>query len=130
MSGRGDAIETSSTAGLRLAHCAACGGYTYPPTAYGCRVCGAAGERLDAVPPPGALHLRNFVTLHAELVPGLPVPCVIGEVELAPGVVEEALIDVADEAALRLDMPLEAVAAADEGAAARWRFRPADGAAR
>ncbi len=120
-------MNDTSTPALRLARCAACGGYTYPPEAYGCRVCGASGDRLQPVPPPGAVYLRNFVTLHSELAPGLKVPCVIGEVELAPGVVEEALIDVADESALRLDMPLQAVAQAEAGAA-RFAFRPAGGA--
>ena len=120
-------MNDTSTPLLRLAHCAGCGGYTYPPEAYGCRVCGASADQLQPVPPPGAIHLRNFVTLNAELVPGLAVPCVIGEVELAPGVVEEALIDVADESALQLDMPLQVVARTEAGAAARFAFRPAGG---
>ena len=85
---------------LQLAHCPACGAYTYPASAPGCRVCGAAADTLHAVPLPGTPVLLNFVTVHAALAPGLPVPCVVGEVALAPGVVEEAFIGVADEAQL------------------------------
>ena len=121
-------MNDTSTPLLRLAHCAGCGSYTYPPEAYGCRVCGAPADQLQPVSPPGAMHLRNFITMNAELVPGLKVPCVIGEVELAPGVVEEALIDVADESALRLDMRLQVVARTEEGATARFTFRPVGGA--
>lgn len=112
--------------GFGLAHCRHCGGYTYPPTAYGCRVCGRPADALETVPPPAIPRLRNFVTLHAPLVPGLEPPCVIGEVELAPGVVEEALIDVADESALRLDMPLAVVDRGEAGAPTRFAFRPAE----
>lgn len=104
---------------LQLAHCAACGSYTFPARAYGCRRCGRA-DALSAVACPRAPVLKNFVTLHAELAPGLPVPCVIGEVELAPGVIEEALIAVADESTLTLEMPLRAEPRGDEG----WQFVP------
>lgn len=111
---------------LQLAHCGACGGYSFPAQSYGCRVCGAAAERLSAVPCPMAPRLRNAVTVHAELIAGLPVPCVIGEVELAPGVVEEALIDAADESQLSLGMALQARAGVDEQGRVRWRFVPAN----
>lgn len=107
---------------LQVAHCSICGGYTFPAAAYGCRVCGAAAERLQAVPCPTAPRLRNAVTVYAELAPGLPVPCVIGEVELAPGVVEEALIDAASEAELTLGMALRARAEIDAAGKVQWRF--------
>jgi uncharacterized OB-fold protein len=106
-------------ASLRLAHCERCGGYGYPATVHGCGRCGAPADALRAVPCPRAPRLLNFTTVHAELAPGLPVPCVIGEVELVPGVVEEALID-ADAASLQPGLPLTAHAA-DGG----WRFKPA-----
>jgi uncharacterized OB-fold protein len=109
---------------LQLARCAECGGYTFPATAYGCRVCGAASDRLQAVPCPTVPRLRNAVTVHAELAPGLPVPCVIGEVELAPGVVEEALIEAASEGELTLGMALRARAVSDPAGKVQWRFAP------
>ena len=132
------ASGTPSDPSLRLARCGHCGGYSYPAGVYGCRVCGRA-DALAAVPLPGTPVLKNFVTVHAALAPGLPVPCVVGEVELAPGLVEEALID-GDEDALVVDMPLVATRASDvgpdgESAAAAgeagspsagplWRFTP------
>jgi uncharacterized OB-fold protein len=111
---------------LQLAHCPACGAYTFPATAPGCRVCGAAPHTLRAQPLPGTPLLHNYVTVHAALAPGLPVPCVVGEVQLAPGVVEEALIAVADETALRPGMALAAVRvpASAEGGPAGWQFVP------
>lgn len=115
---------------LRLAHCVRCGAHSFPAQAWGCRVCGAPPEALDAVPLPQPPRLKNFVTVHTELAPGLPVPCVIGEVELAPGIVEEALIGVTDESVLALEMPLRAEGTEHEGRT-RWRFVPlAEGAAR
>ena len=108
---------------LQLAFCALCGSYTFPAQVYGCRRCGSS-EGLSAVPCPKAPVLKNFVTLHVELAPGLPVPCVIGEVELAPGVIEEALIGVADETELQLEMPLRIESTRGDKGQTRWQFLP------
>ena len=91
----------------------------------GCRHCGAPTEQLRAEACAAPLRLLNFVTVHAPLAPGLKVPAVIGEVELAPGLVEEARIDVADEGALALGMALApAWQPGADGAAGSWVFRP------
>ena len=100
-----------------LAHCMACGAHTFPAKAHGCRQCGSA--QLDAVTLPQIPVLRNFITVHGEVAPGLTPPFVVGEVELAPGVVEEALLTVNDESLLRLGMPLEMLVT-EQGV----RFRP------
>lgn len=105
-----------------LAHCRQCGTYTFPSNAWGCRQCGA--DTLDKVPMPQTPRLRNFITLHGELAPGLTPPVVVGEVELAPGVIEEALIAVADESQLTLDMPMEAIGANPADTQRGLRFRP------
>ena len=108
---------------LLIAHCAACGAHSFPAEVHGCRACGAPRERLQAVPCARAT-LRNAVTVHAELIPGLAVPCVIGEVELAPGVIEEALIGVRDESELTLGMALTPQADTEADGRLRWRFVP------
>lgn len=105
-----------------LAHCRQCGTYTFPSNAWGCRQCGA--DTLDKVPMPQTPVLRNFITLHGDVVPGLTPPVVVGEVEIAPGVVEEALIAVAGESQLTLDMPMEAVGADPADTQRGLRFRP------
>ena len=110
---------------LALARCSRCGSHTFPATAYGCRPCGADVAALSPVPCPQPPRLLNFVTVHAELAPGLPVPCVIGEIELAPGLVEEGLI-AASEDALRPGMELLAQASASE-TGVRWTFAPVGG---
>jgi len=109
---------------LTLAYCAACGSYTFPANVYACRRCGAAREQLQPRPCPQVPRLRNAVTLHAQLHPDLPVPCVIGEVELAPGVVEEGILDLHDESAAALGMALAAVAHRLDDGTLRWRFVP------
>ncbi|HET9206831.1 MAG TPA: hypothetical protein VFO28_11375 [Burkholderiaceae bacterium] len=116
-------MSDAAAAVLQLAHCAGCGAHSFPAQAHGCRVCGAPRERLNAVPCTQAV-LRNVVTVHAELVPGLPVPSVIGEVELAPGVIEEALIGVHDETELTLGMALTPMAETAADGTLRWRFVP------
>ena len=108
---------------LHLAHCERCGGWTFPAGAYGCRQCGADSSALQARAMPASPRLLNFVTVHAELAPGLPVPCVVGEVELAPGVVEEALIDVPSEDGLWLGAELRP-RPVQEGDSVTWRFVP------
>ncbi|MBL0730935.1 Zn-ribbon domain-containing OB-fold protein [Piscinibacter sp. HJYY11] len=105
-----------------LAHCRRCGTYTFPSNAWGCRECG--DDTLDKVPMPQTPRLRNFITVYGDVAPGLTSPVVVGEVEIAPGVVEEALIAVADESQLKLDMPMEAIGADSADTQRGLRFRP------
>jgi uncharacterized OB-fold protein len=112
-----------------LAHCRLCGTYSFPSNVQGCRSCGADTAQLDRVAMPAPPRLRNFVTVHGDIVPGLAPPVVVGEVELAPGVVEEALIAVADESQLAPDMPLEALGADPAQPERGLRFRPKGSAA-
>lgn len=105
-----------------LAHCRQCGTYTFPSNAWGCRGCGA--DTLAKVPMPQTPVLRNFITIHSDVAPGLTPPVVVGEVEIAPGVVEEALIAVDDESKLTLDMPMEAIGADPADRQRGLRFRP------
>lgn len=109
---------------LLLGHCQACGTWNFPAISWGCRSCGAGSESLLAKPLPGPAILRNAVTVHAELAPGLPVPCVVGEIELAPGVIEEALLQVADESELKLGTAVEPLHLGEAGGTSPWRFVP------
>lgn len=113
---------------LRLAWCGRCARHSFPANVYGCSHCGAESASLEAVPLPQPPRLLNFVTVHAELAPGLPVPCVIGEVQLAPGLVEEALIDAADEEGLQLGATLRP-RPVTSGDTVGWRFVPVGNAA-
>ncbi len=112
-----------------LAHCRQCSTYTFPSNAWGCRACGAEPAQLDKVPMPQTPVLRNFITIHGDVAPGLTPPVVVGEVEIAPGVIEEALIAIDDEAKLKLDMPMEAIGVDPADTQRGLRFRP-KGAAR
>jgi uncharacterized OB-fold protein len=112
---------------LLLGHCEACGTWNFPAESWGCRACGAPTATLQAKPLPGPAILRNAVTVHAELAPGVPVPCVVGEIELAPGVIEEALLQVASEADVTLGSVVESVHLGEAGGASSWRFVPVRG---
>jgi len=110
---------------LELALCSACGGASFPAQVPGCRHCGAPAEQLRAQPCTVPLRLLNYVTVHAPLAPGLQVPAVIGEVELAPGLVEEARIDVDSEDTLSLGMALSPHwQPGADNAPGGWLFRP------
>jgi|SRR5690625_1619112 len=93
-----------------MAICQECNTVNFPANVYGCRRCGAARERLEVSARPGRGVLRTFVTIHKPLVPGLAAPAVVGEVELAEGIVEEVVIQCDDPNALRPGMTLRAVA--------------------
>lgn len=108
---------------FELAHCSHCQAWSYPPDAWGCRRCGAPA--LSPVAAPQEPVLLEFVTLHTALTTHLPVPCVIADVQLAPGVIEEALIATDNTATLSHGMRLRAERAPAE-TGARWWFRPVE----
>ena len=93
---------------LLAARCDACRALTFPAGSYGCRVCGAAPDRLTAEKLSGRGILREFITVHLELVPGLKAPAVIGDVEIADGLIEEAVMG-CTEAELACDIIVQAV---------------------
>ncbi|MFW8565595.1 Zn-ribbon domain-containing OB-fold protein [Orrella sp. 11846] len=109
---------------LKIAHCSKCKTYTLPANAYGCRACGAESNLLEAVDLPMSPKLVNFVTLHVALSPELDAPCVIGEIELAPGVIEEAVIDVADEVELKIGMTVSPLLSTTKTGKPLWKFVP------
>lgn len=111
-------------ASFTIARCTKCGTYTLPANAYGCRSCGAVSDSLEEVGLPDKPKLVNFVTLYAPLSPDLNVPCVIGEVEFAPGVIEEAVINVPDEANLHIGMALVPCLSNTKTDKALWMFTP------
>lgn len=56
----------------------------------------------------GKARLLTFLTLHTKLTPTLPVPLVVGEAEIAPGMIEEIML-VGEEDQYRDDMMVQAV---------------------
>lgn len=82
---------------LIFGQCAACNQLHFPKTGYGCPRCGARPELVSAITRPGRATLLSFVTLHARLTPTLAVPCVVGEAEIAPGLIDEIMLSGAAE---------------------------------
>ncbi len=117
---------------LLAVRCRDCATTSFPATVYGCRRCGADITALDAVELSGAGTLRNFVTLHRDVMEGFPPPAIIGEVEIAPGLVEEVHLLETDETLLARGATVRAVAIEverDGGRRLACRFT-ADGAGR
>lgn len=113
---------------LRLGHCAGCGAVSFPPSPYGCRRCGAAADRIEVKLTDGSARLRRCITLHAPVTPGVVTPCVVGEIEIAPGIRQEAVIAAAEED-LKPGMLLQAHVAQGRGEAVHCEFRPCQEAA-
>lgn len=96
-----------------FAQCPACHALSFPANAPGCMHCGHAIDATDTatqVARPGGGTLLEYVTLHVPLVPGMAAPSIAGDIRIAEQVVEEGVIAVADERALRPGMALRAVA--------------------
>ncbi len=93
-----------------FAHCPACSRQTFPANAPGCMHCGHSLADAEQVASPGGGTLLEYVTLHVPLVPGMPAPSIAGDIRIAGQVVEEGVIAVADESALRPGMAMKAMA--------------------
>lgn len=77
---------------LRAGRCGACGGLSFPLTGYGCPKCGAEPSEVSEEGLDGTARLLTFLTLHTKLTPTLPVPLVVGEAEIAPGMITEIML--------------------------------------
>lgn len=111
-----------------FARCTACDALTFPANAPGCMHCGDSLRDAARVARPGIGTLLEYVTVHVPLAPGMPAPMIAGDIRLAEGMVEEAVIGVADEAMLRPGMAMLAVADVDEqGRTFSCAFVPASG---
>jgi uncharacterized OB-fold protein len=115
---------------LSFLRCGRCGELSFPAEAYGCRVCGAEPREGATVERPAGGVLREYATVHLDLVAGLPAPYVVGWVELAPGLIVESLLAVDSEAELEPGITVQPatgkveVPASDDGVQALW-FAPA-----
>lgn len=121
--------ENGRTLRLRMGRCGVCGGLSFPLTAYGCPKCAAEPEYMAEELLDGAARLLTFLTLHTRLTPTLPVPLVVGEAEIAPGMIEEVML-VGDESQYRDGMMVQAVPvelATAEGPVLGCRFAPVEG---
>jgi uncharacterized protein len=113
---------------LRASRCAACGGLSFPPSPWGCPLCGAAPDRVEEEETDGRATLLEFITIHTRISPDLSPPVVVGEAELAPGIIEEIELGVPEDR-LALGMTVQAVAQEVEresGPALAIRFVPVE----
>jgi uncharacterized OB-fold protein len=110
-----------------FAQCGACGGLSFPANAPGCMHCGDPLSAAQRVTRPGGGELLEFVTLHVPLLPGMAAPSIAGDIRIAPGIVEEGVVAVANDGVLKHGMALRAVAQVkpDDGVYA-CRFVPVE----
>ncbi|NYT35919.1 hypothetical protein ERD78_03465 [Allopusillimonas soli] len=106
--------------------CDKCGALSFPANTFGCHQCGAHTEDGHTISRPGKGVLRTAITVYADICPALKAPYVIGEIELAPGLIEEAVLDVGSEDEVHPGMLMEAVYIPDikDKALIPCRFRP------
>lgn len=82
---------------LRAGRCAACKELSFPLTRYGCPKCGAESDQVSEEVMDGRAQLLTFLTIHTKLIPGMAPPVVVGEAEIAPGMIEEIMLDGTEE---------------------------------
>lgn len=118
-------MEADGSLSLRFLHCGQCAALTFPANSYGCAKCGAPQDSGEIVSRPATGTLLEYVTVHAPLVKGIEPPFVVGDVLLAPGVVEEVVLDVQDESSLAPGIDVEGRACPDpDGRHFECRFAP------
>lgn len=112
------------------APCPACGQLSFPAMVPGCAHCGASLQDTQPVAHAGGGTLLEFVTLHVPLLPGMDTPRIAADIRIAEGVIEEGVVAVPDESALRVGMALQAIAVPlPAGEVFTCRFVPADAGA-
>lgn len=113
-----------------FARCGSCARLSFPANAPGCMHCGASLDDAERITQAGGGTLLEFVTLHVALRPGMTAPSIAGDIRIAEGIVEEGVLNVADESQLAHGMALRAVAAPlPTGEQYICRFVPVDKAA-
>lgn len=85
---------------MLIKQCPACQNLTFPPTLPTCAVCGQSLDEVSTKATEGPYLLREFVTIHVPLVEGIVPPMTVGDIEIAPGVVRQAVVSVASETEL------------------------------
>jgi len=118
--------EGGRTLELRFARCTACDAPSFPHSPYGCPRCGAPADALREEFRDGRATLLGFVTLHARLAPGIEPPQVVGEAEIAPGLIEEVML-AGDETDFTDGMAIRAIpheVQREGGAVIACRFAP------
>ena len=87
--------------------------------------CGLPIDTAEKLTRKGIGTLMEFVTVHVALTQDMEVPCIIGDILLEDGIIEEGVISVPDESILALGMSLKAVASPlQDETAYTCRFTP------
>jgi len=96
-----------------FSRCQHCQGLNFPANVPGCIHCGAALAQAESVIQTGEGSLLAYVTVHVPLRANQAVPAIVGDIRIADNIVQECVLAVDDESALRPGMTLKAVAIPD-----------------
>ena len=101
---------------LNGVRCRACGYVFFPPQWYGCEVCGAGKEQLEAKALAGHGKLSSFATVHLHQGKGIEAPFTVGLIVLDDGPAIRAVLTDKTDAGLKIGDRMRAVlvAAADD----------------
>lgn len=86
-------VDATGEVMLVFKQCPACQSLVFPPGLPACAACGHALDEVDPQPLAHPCVLKEFVTVHVPLLANVPVPMVVGEIEVAPGIVRQGVID-------------------------------------
>ena len=92
----------SSQPTLNGAQCRACGYVFFPPQWYGCEVCGAGKEELEAKSLTGRGKLSSFATVHLHQGKGIEAPFTVGVIVLDDGPAIRAVLTDKTDAGLKI----------------------------
>ena len=110
-----DLCSGSTEPALNGARCSACGYVFFPPQWYGCEVCGAGKEELEAKALAGRGKLSSFATVHLHQGKGIEAPFTVGVVVLDDGPAIRAILTEKTDAGLKIGDRMRAVlVAADD----------------
>lgn len=123
--------RNDSEQGLDLiyGHCAACGEHHFPASPFGCPLCGVAADNVTNVIRPSEAKLLSALTLHAKIDPAIRPPCVIGEAEIAFGLIAEVMLE-GEESDFHAGMTITAIGVPveqNDATVLACRFVPAEG---
>ena len=111
-----DLYSEAAEPALRGGRCRVCGYVFFPPQWYGCEVCGAGIEQLEAKALVGRGTLSSFATVRLHQGKGIEAPFTVGVIVLDDGPAIRAVLTEKTDAGLKIGDVMRAVlvAAADD----------------
>ncbi len=105
-----DLSETPPALNLLMKRCPQCEQLNFPANVPGCRVCGTCLTQTPIEQLPGIGILKKSIILNMSLGTDIQAPSLVGELELAPGLIRQAILQVDNSCQLHPEQTLQAIA--------------------